>query len=176
MRGSFFHRGHYFAHHCMFVSIYRMQFASDSAITFNKKFECWKTSNYATGVIYFQFCAFEYRNTRKLNLNIKIKCVYFDIEMRRIENRLRQLRNYWLSSIQILLNVLPVYSDVCFSISWSTLIGSAWKHLNLKGSNPHQIFTKISPKAFGSLGGNAHLLHLSHPHWVSVQKLKLVVK
>ena len=69
--------------------------------TFNKKCGYWKTSNYATGVIYFQFCAFQYRNTRKLNLNIKIKCVYFDIEMRRIENRLRQLRNYWLSSIQI---------------------------------------------------------------------------
>ena len=69
--------------------------------TFNKNFEYWKASNYATGVIYFQFCAFQYRNTRKLNLNIKIKCAYFDIEMRRIENRLRQLCNYWLSSIQI---------------------------------------------------------------------------
>ena len=55
--------------------------------TFNKNFGYWKVSNYTTGVIYFQFCAFQYRNTSKLNLNIKsnvciliLKCAELKID------------------------------------------------------------------------------------------------
>ena len=63
-------------------------------ITLNKNFDYWFSSNYSTRVNYFQFDIFQYRNTRKLKLNIKIKCSYFDIEIHQIENRLRKLRNY----------------------------------------------------------------------------------
>ena len=69
-------------------------------VIFEKKFVYWFYSNYATGVIYFQYCVFQYQNTRKLKLNIKIKCVYFDIEIRNIENRLHQLRSYYKTSKQ----------------------------------------------------------------------------
>ena len=113
--------------------------------TTNKKFAYWFSSYYATWEFYFQFCVFQYQNTCKLKLNIKIKCSYFDIEIRKIENRILMLRNSWKTSKQTFYWLkIRLFENSRYLLLWVTLLATFSDLNSYLASNLKNIALMIS--------------------------------